>query len=136
MRRGAETGAAMTGGSGPRAGRREWTGLALIAFPSVLHSMDPTALNLAVPVLSAELGPTSSRLPWIMDVYGFLLAGFLLAVGTPGGRIGRRRLLLICAVSVHAAFSTSGCRHQEERPRGLGDAARRSDDRVKGVVGP
>jgi len=89
MRRGAETGAAMTGGSGPRAGRREWTGLTIIALPSVLHSMDPTALNLAVPVLSAELGPTSYRLPWIMDDYGFPLAGFLLAMGTPGDWIGR-----------------------------------------------
>ena len=34
-----------------------------------------------------------------MDVYGFLLAGFLLTMGTLGDRIGRRRLLLIGAAA-------------------------------------
>ena len=38
-----------------RAGRREWIGLAVIALPCVLYSMDLTVLNLAVPHLSADL---------------------------------------------------------------------------------
>jgi DHA2 family multidrug resistance protein-like MFS transporter len=74
--------------------------------------MDLTVLELAVPKLSADLKPTSSQLLWIMDIYGFLLAGFLLTMGTLGDRIGRRRLLLIGAAafgfaSVLAAFSRS-----------------------------
>ena len=74
--------------------------------------MDLTVLELAVPKLSADLEPTSSQLLWIMDIYGFLLAGFLLTMGTLGDRIGRRRLLLIGAAafgvaSVLAAFSRS-----------------------------
>jgi len=96
----------------PRAGQREWLGLAVIALPCLLYSMDLTVLNLAVPQLSADLKPTSSQLLWILDIYGFMIAGSLITMGTLGDRIGRRRLLLIGAgafgvASVLAAFSTS-----------------------------
>jgi DHA2 family multidrug resistance protein-like MFS transporter len=102
----------MNAGAAPRAGRREWIGLAVIALPCLLYSMDLTVLELAVPKLSADLKPTSSQLLWIMDIYGFLLAGCLITMGTLGDRIGRRRLLLIGAAafgvaSVLAAFSRS-----------------------------
>jgi DHA2 family multidrug resistance protein-like MFS transporter len=95
-----------------RAGRREWIGLAVIALPCVLYSMDLTVLNLAVPRLSADLKPTAAQLLWIVDIYGFLVAGSLITMGTLGDRIGRRRLLMIGAAafgvaSVLAAFSTS-----------------------------
>src|SRR5262245_25880934 len=82
-----------------RASRREWTGLAVIALPCLLHSMDLTVLNLAVPHLSADLRPSSSQLLWIVDIYGFLLAGSLITMGTLGDRFGRRRLLLVGAAA-------------------------------------
>jgi DHA2 family multidrug resistance protein-like MFS transporter len=49
---------------------------------------------------------------WIVDIYGLLLAGLLIPMGTLGDRIGRRKLLLIGAASfgaasVFAAFSSS-----------------------------
>jgi len=96
----------------PRAGRREWIGLGVIVLPCLLYSMDLTVLNLAVPALSADLKPTSTQLLWIIDIYGFFVAGSLITMGTLGDRIGRRRLLLIGAIafgiaSVLAAFSTS-----------------------------
>ncbi|MEV0675304.1 MFS transporter [Actinosynnema sp. NPDC050436] len=95
-----------------RAGRREWVGLALLALPALLVSMDLTVLHLAVPALSADLHPSSSQLLWVVDVYGFMIAGFLVTMGTLGDRIGRRRLLLIGAAafavaSALAAYSTS-----------------------------
>jgi len=95
-----------------RAGRREWIGLAVISLPCLLYSMDLTVLNLALPSLSADLAPTSAQLLWIVDIYGFLVAGMLITMGTLGDRIGRRRLLLIGAAafgvaSTVAAFSTS-----------------------------
>src|SRR5262249_61016177 len=95
-----------------RARRREWVGLAVIALPCMLYSMDLTVLNLAVPRLSADLEPSSTQLLWIVDIYGFLVAGSLITMGTLGDRIGRRRLLLMGAAafgvaSVLAAFSTS-----------------------------
>ena len=96
----------------PRAGRREWIGLAVIALPCLLYSMDLTVLNLAVPAISADLEPSSTQLLWILDIYGFMVASSLITMGTLGDRIGRRRLLLIGAAvfgitSVIAAFSTS-----------------------------
>src|SRR5206468_6314907 len=96
--------------NGSRATTREWLGLAVIALPCLLYSMDLTVLNLAVPKLSADLRPSSAQLLWIVDIYGFVLAGFLIPMGTLGDRIGRRRLLLIGAAafgvaSVFAAFS-------------------------------
>ena len=95
-----------------QATRREWVGLAVIALPCMLYSMDLTLLNFAVPQLSADLRPSSSQLLWIVDIYGFTLAGSLITMGTLGDRIGRRRLLLIGAAafgvaSILAALSTS-----------------------------
>ena len=95
-----------------KATRREWNGLAVIALPCVLYAMDLTVLNLAVPRLSEDLKPTSAQLLWILDIYGFLVAGSLITMGNIGDRIGRRRLLMIGAAafgvaSVIAAFSTS-----------------------------
>jgi DHA2 family multidrug resistance protein-like MFS transporter len=102
----------MNGDTAPRAGRREWIGLAVLALPALLYSMDLTVLHLAVPKLSADLQPSSTQLLWIIDIYGFMVAGCLITMGTLGDRIGRRRLLLIGAAafgltSVLAAFSTS-----------------------------
>ena len=57
-----------------KAGRREWIGLAVIALPCLLYSMDLTVLNLAVPAISADLQPSSTQLLWILDIYGFLVA--------------------------------------------------------------
>ena len=95
-----------------KAGRREWIGLAVIALPCLLYSMDLTVLHLAVPRLTEELQPSSTQLLWIIDIYGFFVAGSLVTMGTLGDRIGRRKLLLIGAAffgaaSVLAASSTS-----------------------------
>jgi len=95
-----------------KATRREWIGLAVIALPCLVYAMDLTVLNLALPALSAALKPSSSQLLWIVDIYGFLVAGFLITMGTLGDRIGRRKLLLIGATmfgsaSIVAAFSNS-----------------------------
>ena len=95
-----------------RATRRDWIALGVIALPCMLYSMDLTVLNLAVPHLSADLKPSASQLLWIVDIYGFLVAGSLITMGTLGDRIGRRRLLLIGAAafgvaSILAALSRS-----------------------------
>jgi MFS transporter, DHA2 family, multidrug resistance protein len=95
-----------------RATRREWIGLAVLALPCMVYAMDLTVLNLAIPAISAEFKPSSSQLLWMIDIYGFMVAGFLITMGTLGDRIGRRRLLLIGAAafaiaSIVAAFSNS-----------------------------
>ncbi|WP_210410075.1 MFS transporter [Leptospira langatensis] len=95
-----------------KATKKEWIGLAVIALPCLLYAMDLTVLYLAAPQLSADLNPTPSQQLWIMDIYGFLVAGFLVIMGNLGDRIGRRKLLLYGAAafgvaSVLAAFSPS-----------------------------
>ncbi|MFN8520132.1 MAG: MFS transporter [Chloroflexota bacterium] len=98
--------------STPRATTRDWVGLGVLALACLMYVMDLTVLHLAVPAMSADLEPTSSQLLWIIDIYGFMVAGFLVTMGTLGDRIGRRRLLLIGAAafgvaSVLCALSTS-----------------------------
>ncbi|MCD1595377.1 MFS transporter [Thalassospira xiamenensis] len=93
-----------------KATRREWIGLLVLTLPCLLIAMDMTVLHLAVPALTASLNPTSDQLLWIVDIYGFFIAGSLITMGTLGDRIGRRKLLMIgggCfgAASVLAAFS-------------------------------
>ncbi len=95
-----------------KAGRKEWIGLAVIAIACLLYVMDLSVLYLAVPSLTGDLEPSSSQLLWITDIYGFMVAGFLITMGTLGDRIGRRRVLLAGGAafglaSIMAAFSTS-----------------------------
>jgi DHA2 family multidrug resistance protein-like MFS transporter len=99
-------------GTSKRATAKEWWGLAILALPCILYSMDFTVLHLAVPHLTAALQPSSTELLWIIDIYGFLLAGTLITMGVVGDKIGRRKLLLIGAAvfgfaSIITAFSWS-----------------------------
>ena len=85
--------------------RREWLGLAVLMLPTVLLALDMTVLHLAAPHLSADLRPTSDQLLWILDIYGFMIAGFLVTMGTLGDRIGRRKLLLAGASAGPASMA-------------------------------
>ncbi|MFD7860462.1 MFS transporter [Streptomyces microflavus] len=96
----------------PKAGAREWTGLAVLALPTLLISLDQSVLFLALPHLAEALEPTGTQTLWMMDIYGFMIAGFLITMGTLGDRVGRRKLLMIGAAcvgltSLLAAYSTS-----------------------------
>jgi MFS transporter, DHA2 family, multidrug resistance protein len=100
----------MTSTDPVRAGRREWTALGALVLPTLIISMDLVVLILATPALSEALHPSGTQLLWITDVYGFLIAGSLVTMGTLGDRIGRRRLLLAGATafglaSLLAAFA-------------------------------
>jgi MFS transporter, DHA2 family, multidrug resistance protein len=95
-----------------KATARDWIGLAVIALPCIVYAMDLTVLDLALPAISADLKPGSAQLLWIADIYGFMVAGSLMIMGTLGDRIGRRRILMIGAAafaiaSTAAAFSAS-----------------------------
>ena len=95
-----------------KSGRREWIGLAVLALPTMLVTMDLSVLFLAVPKLTRDLQPTSAELLWITDIYGFLIAASLITMGTLGDRIGRRKLLLaggglFGAASLLTAFSST-----------------------------
>jgi DHA2 family multidrug resistance protein-like MFS transporter len=97
---------------GATASIREWIGLAVLALPTLLVSIDVSVIILALPHIGSALGADSAEMLWIMDIYSFVLAGFMVTMGTLGDRIGRRKLLMIGGAgfgiaSVIAAFSTS-----------------------------
>ncbi|GAA1349550.1 MFS transporter [Saccharothrix algeriensis] len=96
----------------PRAGLREWIGLVTLTCPALLIGLDFTVLHLVLPHLAAELNPSSVEMLWIVDIYGFVIAGLLIPMGALGDRIGRRRMLLIGSVlfalaSVLTAYANS-----------------------------
>ncbi|WP_205629279.1 MFS transporter [Jiangella muralis] len=86
--------------------------LAVLALPTLLVSLDTFVMVLALPEIATSLGASSTEQLWVMDIYGFMVGGLMITMGTLGDRIGRRRLLLIggaCfgVASLVAAFSTS-----------------------------
>ena len=101
-----------TGEVTTKAGRREWIGLAVLALPTFVVAIDLFVLMLALPNLASDLGADSNQQLWTMDIYGFVLAGFLVTMGTVGDRVGRRKILLFGAVtfgiaSLLCAYATS-----------------------------
>src|SRR5690349_249292 len=95
-----------------RTPRRAWLALAVLMLPVLLIAVDNTVLAFALPMIAEEFRPSASIQLWIVDVYSLVLAALLVAMGSLGDRIGRRRLLLIgatgfAAVSVGAAFAPS-----------------------------
>lgn len=93
-----------------RAGVRGWAALGVLMLPTLLVSVDNTVLSFALPAISEALRPSATGMLWIVDIYPLVLAGLLVAMGSLGDRIGRRRLLLIgatgfAAVSAVAAFA-------------------------------
>lgn len=94
------------------AGRRQWIGLFVLSIACLVYSMDLSVLFLAIPAITADLDPSAAELLWINDIYGFMVAGFLVTMGTLGDRIGRRKILMIGAVgfglaSLLAAFAST-----------------------------
>ena len=94
----------------PGADRRAWWGLAVLTLPVLLVSMDFSVLYLAIPAITDALDPSAAQQLWILDIYGFLIAGLLITMGNVGDRVGRRRILLLGAAmfgiaSVIAAFA-------------------------------
>ncbi|HSO17750.1 MAG TPA: MFS transporter [Arthrobacter sp.] len=91
---------------------RDWLALGLLMFPVLLVAVDNTALTFALPAIAAALRTSGVELLWIVDAYPLVLAGLLVAMGSLGDRIGRRRLLVIgsigfAAVSAATAFAPS-----------------------------
>ncbi|WP_255952189.1 MFS transporter [Streptomyces odontomachi] len=83
-------------------------------LPLLLVSMDVSVLYFAVPAIGADLRPSGTQQLWIFDIYGFVLSGLLMTMGSLGDRIGRRRLLLIGAAAFGAASLTAAYANSAE----------------------
>ncbi|HJP77459.1 MAG TPA: MFS transporter [Pseudonocardiaceae bacterium] len=80
-----------------------WLALGVLVLAVLLVAVDVTVLVVATPYLSENLRPTGTQLLWIGDIYSFVIAGFLVSMGSLGDRIGRKKLLLTGAVAFGAA---------------------------------
>lgn len=93
-------------------GRRPRLAVALLSLPSLLIAIDISVLGVALPRMAADLRPSPAELLWMNDIYGFMVGGTMITMGAVGDRIGRRRLIVLCAAvfalaSAAAAFSTA-----------------------------
>jgi DHA2 family multidrug resistance protein-like MFS transporter len=92
--------------------KRAWCALAVLLLPVLLIAVDNTILAFALPSIAQDFRPSATTQLWIVDVYSLVLATLLVAMGSLGDRIGRRRMLMIGAggfavVSAVAAFAPS-----------------------------
>src|SRR3954471_18526707 len=81
------------------AGRSAWIGLGVLLLAVLLVAMDVTILYFAAPFISADLSPSGTQQLWMLDVYGLVLAGLLITMGSLADRVGRRRVLTVGAAA-------------------------------------
>jgi EmrB/QacA subfamily drug resistance transporter len=82
---------------------------ALITLCAILFLtfLDTTIMSVALSDLQATLHTTVSEIQWIVNAYALMFASLMLAFGTLGDRLGRRRVMLF-GVAVFVAGSVFG----------------------------
>lgn len=65
----------------------------------------------------ADLDPSATKLLWINDISGFMVAGLLFIMGMRGGRFGRRKML--AERWLRAATFPTAVRHSKPPPTAL-----------------
>ncbi|WP_066365020.1 DHA2 family efflux MFS transporter permease subunit [Herbidospora mongoliensis] len=86
---------------------KKWGTLVISCLAMLLLALDMTVLHMATPRLVEDMTPSATQLLWILDAYGFALAGLLITFGNIGDRIGRKKLLLIGTVAFGAASAVT-----------------------------
>lgn len=72
-----------------------WATFATCCLSLFLVSLDVTAMNVALPAISADLHTSISGLQWTVDSYTVVIASFLMMAGATADRFGRRRVFRI-----------------------------------------
>lgn len=94
----------------PTLDRRGWAALLTIGFGVAVVIMDATIVNVALPVVMADLHLTGADAQWLNASYALVFAAVLITVGRLGDLHGRRRffaagMLLFMAASLAAGLS-------------------------------
>lgn len=66
--------------------------LAATILGSSMAFIDGTVVNVALPVLQAQLNATVTEVQWIVEAYALFLAALILVGGSLGDRFGRKRI--------------------------------------------
>lgn len=88
----------------PRMSRRDKLVLFVLCAAQFMVALDFSVLNVALPVLGADLGMDRSALQWAVTAFALPSGGFLLLFGRIGDLYGRRRLFL-AGLALFAAAS-------------------------------
>jgi EmrB/QacA subfamily drug resistance transporter len=91
--------------------KRSYSGIWILAATILGSSMafiDSTAVNVALPVLQADLNASIGDLQWIINGYVLFLASLLLVGGALGDRLGRKRMFIVGIVIFAGASVWAG----------------------------
>ena len=88
---------------------RRWVILGVLCTSLLLVMQGNTALNLALPRMSLDIGLSSSAMQWVVDAYSLVFAGLLFTTSAFGDRFGRKGvmqvgLVLFGGATAFAAF--------------------------------
>jgi EmrB/QacA subfamily drug resistance transporter len=71
-----------------------WLALVVLCAGMLMIILDGTIVNVALPVIQADLDFSQSGLAWVVNAYLIPFGGLLLLAGRTGDLIGRRRMFL------------------------------------------
>jgi EmrB/QacA subfamily drug resistance transporter len=71
-----------------------WFALVVLCVGMLMIILDGTIVNVALPVIQADLGFTQSGLAWVINAYLIPFGGLLLLAGRVGDLVGRKRMFL------------------------------------------
>jgi EmrB/QacA subfamily drug resistance transporter len=91
--------------------RRRWLGLVSVLLGQFMLVIDGTVVNVALPVIQADLQLSGPRLTWVTSSYLIAFGGLLLLFGRLGDLIGRRRIFMFGLGLFTAASAACGLAH-------------------------
>ncbi|RKS04838.1 EmrB/QacA subfamily drug resistance transporter [Nocardiopsis sp. Huas11] len=85
-----------------------WVPFGALVGIEFLTVMDAAVVNIALPVIKAELGYGHAQVSWVVNSYLIAFAGLLLAAGRLADALGRRRLFVTGTVVFTVASACCG----------------------------
>ena len=87
---------------------RRWWALAITCLAVFVTVLDGTIVNVALPSLSNELGASTRQLQWVVDAYLLVFCALLLAAGSLGDRVGRKKVLVVGLLAFAGTSALAG----------------------------
>lgn len=87
---------------------RRWLALSVLALAQFLVVLDASIVNIALPILGAQLGMDTTALAWVITAYVLAFGGLLLLGGRLADRYGHRRVFLLGTAGFVAASTLAG----------------------------